>query len=278
MSAEALGWVFRHSPLTGAAFQVHLALADTANDEHGFELWFKQSTVAQKARVTRQTVNNALARMAELGLVEKVGSRPGGVVVFRFLMPDLPTQYGSSRGVTRADTPATEVSREPTPGVTRADTGCHESRHGGVVRADTDTKRDTKPEPKPNPTREVRAVFELWQEVTGHPRAVLDQKRRRVIERALKQHGYDTCSDAICGWQHSPFHRGDNDRGEVYDDVTLILRDAKNIEKFARLWHQGPPTPPSKPNRRTQQASYMLAEAEKFLAGDSPKELTSGVA
>jgi len=65
MSAEAIGWVFRHSPVTGAAFQVHLALADSANDQNGYELWMRVRTIAQKARLSEGAVRRALAELVE---------------------------------------------------------------------------------------------------------------------------------------------------------------------------------------------------------------------
>jgi hypothetical protein len=81
----------------------------------------------------------------------------------------------------------------------------------------------------------VVELFKHWQRVHGHPSAKLDPKRRRTIERALKSHGADAVRAAIDGCARSPFHRGQNDRGQVYDDLGLILRDASQIEKFAAL-------------------------------------------
>lgn len=69
MSAEAIGWVFRHSPVTGAAFQVHLALADSANDQNGYELWMRVRTIAQKARLSEGAVRRALAELIDQELL-----------------------------------------------------------------------------------------------------------------------------------------------------------------------------------------------------------------
>jgi len=83
--------------------------------------------------------------------------------------------------------------------------------------------------------RLVRELFEHWQSVHKHPTAKLDDRRRRAIERAIKSHGAETVRAAISGCAKSAFHKGDNDRGAVYDDLTLILRDASKIEHFAAL-------------------------------------------
>ena len=69
----------------------------------------------------------------------------------------------------------------------------------------------------------------------------LDKKRRGLIERALRTHGEVITARALTGWALSPFHRGDNDRSQVYNDVALLLRDADHIERFAS-YHDEPPT------------------------------------
>lgn len=90
----------------------------------------------------------------------------------------------------------------------------------------------------------VVELFQHWQRVHGHPQSKLDGKRRRAIERAVKSHGADVVRAAIDGCARSPFHKGQNDRGAVYDDLTLILRDASKIEGFAAL------APKSEPKAR----------------------------
>lgn len=86
--------------------------------------------------------------------------------------------------------------------------------------------------PSPDP---VLAVFEAWQESTGHRKAVLDDKRRKCIRRALQHYPLEDCVDAVRGWQHSPHHAGRNATRTVYDDLTLLLRDSEHIERFRDL-------------------------------------------
>lgn len=126
---------------------------------------------------------------------------------------------------------------------------------------------------------DVSSVFAEWVNVTGRTnRTVLDDKRRRTIQRALKSHGYETCIEAVRGWLNSPFHRGENSSGAVYDDITLILRDAQKIEGFARLYHE--PARPRGQSRRYEHEQALTSEAERFLAVEHSEheELTSGVA
>jgi hypothetical protein len=76
-------------------------------------------------------------------------------------------------------------------------------------------------------------LFNYWQRTMNHPRAILDKKRQRAIEQALKQ-GYTIpeLQKAIDGCKKTPFNMGKNDRQQIYDDITLIFRDAEHIERF----------------------------------------------
>lgn len=122
MSSDCVGWVFRYSPAKGATFQVHLAIGDSANDQHYYELWMRQNWLADKARVARKTCNEALDWLRENGLVDLLeeGRIKGAPNRYRFLMPEIPavfdTREGGSHGYTR-------VGPTVTPGVKPGDTG-----------------------------------------------------------------------------------------------------------------------------------------------------------
>lgn len=135
MSAEATGWVYRHSPYKGATFQVHHAIADSVNDQHDYELWMRQGVLAKKARTTRKTVNDAIDTMVTAGLLEFLEAGKGGANRYRFLMPDVPVIYESrfKGGVTRGDTPVTG-------GVTLSALPVTTGDKGGVTRGDTEPK------------------------------------------------------------------------------------------------------------------------------------------
>jgi Helix-turn-helix domain len=93
------------------------------------------------------------------------------------------------------------------------------------------------------PAGQVEVVFAAWQQATGHTRSRLDEKRKRVIRRALAAYPIEDVCAAVRGWRHSPHHRGENDRHTVYDDIELLLRDAEHIERFRDLDQRGPPMP-----------------------------------
>jgi hypothetical protein len=82
---------------------------------------------------------------------------------------------------------------------------------------------------------DVRKVFDAWRNILSHPKARLDDRRRRAIKRALSDYGLDDCVRAIHGIRASSFHMGDNADGKVYDDLCLIFRDAEHIERFIAL-------------------------------------------
>lgn len=80
---------------------------------------------------------------------------------------------------------------------------------------------------------DVRKVFEHWKQVMGkNNRTVLDSKRRARIQWALKHYGMEATCEAITGCSKSAWHMGDNPAGRRYDDLTLILRGAEQVERF----------------------------------------------
>lgn len=89
-------------------------------------------------------------------------------------------------------------------------------------------------------------VFSHWQSVMQKPRAVFDEKRKKLIRSQLKA-GYTAQDlvDAITGCSLSPFHMGLNDRGQRYDSLELILRDSGKIDQFIGF-KISPPAPMSR--------------------------------
>jgi len=83
-------------------------------------------------------------------------------------------------------------------------------------------------------------VFNCWRDVLGHKRANLDAKRKKEIRTALSL-GYssDELQQAIIGCSKSDFHMGVNDRGQKYDSINLIFRDADQIDKFIMIATNG---------------------------------------
>ncbi len=99
---------------------------------------------------------------------------------------------------------------------------------------------------------QVRSVFDLWVDTHRRPKdgkqkgipPRLDAKREAIIRKAIAMYdGPEAAEAAILGCKLSDFHQGNNPRRKKYDELELILRDAKHIEMFAKVLedHQDDP-------------------------------------
>lgn len=81
--------------------------------------------------------------------------------------------------------------------------------------------------------RAIDDIFQCWQTIMGHPNAKLDDKRRKLIRNALKT-GYavNDLKTAILGCSKTPHNMGDNDRGQRYDGLHVIFKNADQIDRF----------------------------------------------
>lgn len=102
-----------------------------------------------------------------------------------------------------------------------------------------DPTQDPNPQ-SPHPEGAVNRVFAHWRTVHDHPRARLDAKRRKLIHNALKGYSEADLCQAISGYLNSPHHMGQNDRNTKYDDIELMLRDAKHIDAGLRFYANPP--------------------------------------
>ncbi len=99
------------------------------------------------------------------------------------------------------------------------------------------------------PDTEIVEVFSYWKQTMQHPQAVLDAKRRKRIRQALAS-GYSVAQlcEAILGCSCTPHNIGDNEQGQRYDGLHVILRDAEQIDRFIRNAHS-PPRPQNAADR-----------------------------
>lgn len=94
-------------------------------------------------------------------------------------------------------------------------------------------------------------VFEFWRLTLNHPKAALDSKRKALIRKHLKNYDADDLKKAIRGCSLTPFNMGDNDRGQVYDSLSVILKDGDQIDRFMKN-ADNPPTGKIKTINQTQ--------------------------
>lgn len=124
MSADSSGWAYKYSPYKGATFAVHLAIGDSANDQHEFQFWMSLSKLARKARVSRRSATEAVRQMIEDGFLTPLHDDMGKAWVsgrpvnYRMEMPDdLPLIYDPKARV----------------GVAVSSRGGSEERQGGLA-------------------------------------------------------------------------------------------------------------------------------------------------
>lgn len=96
-------------------------------------------------------------------------------------------------------------------------------------------------------TAQVRALFDLWVDTHRRPKdgkakgipPRLDARRDSIIRKAIVMYdGPEAAEAAILGCKISEFHQGNNPRRRKYDELELILRDAKHIEMFAKIFEE----------------------------------------
>lgn len=96
----------------------------------------------------------------------------------------------------------------------------------------------------------VGRVFDHWRQAHNHPRAQLDESRRKVIRHALKRYSEADLCQSLSGYLNSPHHMGENDRNTRYDDIDLLLRDASHIDAGLKFYAEPPRTDLSEKTRR----------------------------
>lgn len=102
-------------------------------------------------------------------------------------------------------------------------------------------------------TREaVIEVFLHWQVRMGYEQARLTSDRATKIQARFRD-GYtiDDLKRAIDGCASSPFHSGENERSQRYDDISLIMRNGSNVERFRELVGEASITEAAQPKKKT---------------------------
>lgn len=112
-------------------------------------------------------------------------------------------------------------------------------------------------------------VFKHWQQTLGHPQAMLDAQRRKRIRQALAS-GYSVAQlcEAIRGCSTTPHNMGENEQGQRYDGLHVILRNADQIDRFIRNAHN----PPRLRNDADKLFASNSAAGDRWLARYKPEE------
>lgn len=155
-----------------------------------------------------------------------------------------PGRWGNPEDFSPVDVPPNPPSTDrsqPSPTNPHQSPPIPTTPHPGKGREGKENHVDETSTPRPDPP-DVVAVFDAWVASTGKApgRTRLDAKRKRVISAALKSYPLDDVLDAVDGWRFVAHNRGENDRGTVFNDIDLLLRDAKHIEQFRDAKRAGP--------------------------------------
>ena len=213
MSIKVMQWVLQH-PLRGLQKSVLFMLAYHA-DDHG-KCWPGIALLSNECGISRSSVTRHIKSLEEGGFLSKEsrrdakGYRRSNVYQLQIkhdvksLQRNNQYRDAESHSVTKA---RSKVS------------GCD----GYIIEQSLEPSKELS---------EDSLVFEYWQSAMNHPGAKLDQKRKRIISKALKDYGVEDLRLAIDGCKASPWHRGGNPDARVYDSLGLIFRDAEHIEQF----------------------------------------------
>ena len=134
---------------------------------------------------------------------------------------------------------------------------------GDCQAQDTEGETHTEIETNNVELKTIKEVFSYWQVVLNHPKAKLDDKRKGKITRALKLYSFADVCLAIDGCAATPYNMGQNEQGQKYDDIELILRDSIHTERFIEN-AQNPPTKLIYRRANTKMERAIKAVGDKF--------------
>lgn len=215
MSIEAVHWAL-DVPVGGNAKVILIGVANHAHPD-GTGSFPALDTLAEYAHCDRSTARRNLRKLEEDGWIERTGTGPKGQATWRLL-------FARKGGKTlRGKTP------QVASGVA-----------SGVAPTPPEPITDKVGDKSPTPPDATTLIFDAWLASTERSaRTVFEGKRKRVVRNALKRYPVIDLLDAVDGWRFSAHHRGDNATGTVYNELTLLLRDAEHIEKFRDLKRRG---------------------------------------
>jgi hypothetical protein len=214
--------VWDDADLSGNAKLLMLKFADNADEATGAAF---PGTVylASKTGISERQIKRLIPQLVKDGklAIIKDGGGRGKKAVYRVL-PALHAKGDATAPFGETVTSEREtVTSETVNGAMLAPAQERGGNRQGTVREAT-----------PPTPRGVQDVFDAWIEAVGKTSATkLDDKRRRRIERALRDFPLEDVLDAVRGVAHDPFNMG-VETGRPYNDVTLVLRDAEHIERF----------------------------------------------
>ncbi|MBD3335264.1 MAG: hypothetical protein GF355_07080 [Candidatus Eisenbacteria bacterium] len=172
-------------------------------------------TISELSWLLRRPVDEeSLQELEDVGFMERTEKRASNMLASRLQSATVKSKSGTQR---RA-----EESR---------DRDRDRGEEMGVLK--TKHPRQLREDAKPTSVQ-VRKIFDHW--VTAcqkdPAKTKLSRERRSKIQARLRDCTEGEIIQAINGCAASPFHMGENDKGETYNELDLILRNRTQVEKF----------------------------------------------
>lgn len=179
-----------------------------------------------------------------------------------------PVNRDTPPGDTDDTPPVTPMSPEPDP-VEPDKRNNPPTPHGGApsvsVRSGMNGHRKNKPQPRvaPPASADARELHAYWQHAMAFPDRSLTTDRLRHLHARLRE-GMTVAKGkrAIDGCRASPFHMGDNDRAQPYNEIENIFRNAKRVDEMCARAEAGAGV----------RTSALSPDVEKLAAKFRPKD------
>jgi hypothetical protein len=204
-------------PMSAGAFRLYAVLGRYADWADG-TAWPSRKTLAGRLNASVDSTDRWLKELVDMGVLE----------ICRRVDP---TPNATNRNLTNLyKVIRVAPSRKDAPTPSRKDAATPSRKDAALTITIFDHNQI-------RTTDAIDRVFEAWLKSTGKDpsRTKLDAKRRARISWALGNYSEEDVVDAVIGWENSPFHSGKNSQRKVYNDITLLLRDAAHLEQMRDL-------------------------------------------
>lgn len=196
MSGKVVGWAFEVGRSGGSlelsANERYVLVALGDNASEKGKCWPSPKEIIEKTGLGQSTVYRAFSRFRELGLMTDEKDEKGRP----FYQLAIPTQ----------GKPFSQREDDSQPG------------NGSSIR---------------EPSQTVTRIFEFWKTTMKlNGTYQLTSERKSKVEARLKSYTPEEVEEAIIGCSLTPHNMGKNDQEEIYNDLELICRNGKNVERF----------------------------------------------
>lgn len=226
--------------------------------------WFykTQSEWEEETGLTRYEQEGARKKLKNLGVLDEVRKGIPCKVHYRVnetTLTMLLSQYVENQQTSSCKNSSTSCGKVANSDAEHQQTNTETTQRLPETTTETTEKNKSAASPSVGLSKsdiDQNKVFEHWQVVHGKQQAKLIKNRLSKINARFKE-GYtvEQLNLAIDGCKLSSFHMGQNDKGTPYNDLTTILRDGAQVEKFIELALNGPVTKQSQPDIMEQSAN-----------------------